>query len=461
MRGLETKSWIYTPTTEKQNPSKACFSASLRLAMLALALKISLLGVTLLVLLSALVLTLSACGSSKNTQSATKSAETIGSKAEAQKQKAEGQEHPIDVIPPPVNSADENKTVVRVGVVNISGAEYAHLAKVLTPKIASYEPRSRMECSSKKASASVQALSAKPGADDDALPSGVAKLSPQKLQALCVRLRRKSVKEEALQQLISYQWVLGEAKELGVAPSEAQVQKALAQELSDKQTAKELKRVYAATGQSVNDTRSALRLQLATQNIFAIIKRKVSERFTKAAIERWYRDHLKEVSLPETRDIRGIRTWTRQAISKAIAEVRAGKDIGGVAERVSIDKPSGEDGGLIKEISKGQQEKGLDEAIFAAKPHVLTGPLHLRGRYWAFEVVKVTPAKTKSLREVEPAVRQKLLEELLANERARFVRAFREKWLGRTSCVFDYRVSRCREWRGPSVLDTEDPYEVK
>jgi parvulin-like peptidyl-prolyl isomerase len=391
------------------------------------------------------------CGGAAKPRSASKSAERISAQ-----QKAQGEEHPIDMIPPPVRSADEAKTVARVGAVAISGATYAHWAKVLTPKIASYEPRSRFECSSKKARAGVVAAMHR-----ETLPPALSKLSPAKLQALCVRLKQASVRESVLQQLISYQWVIGEAGELGAGVGEAEVRHSLARELSDKQTAAELKRTYIATGQTLGDARLALRLQIATQNIFSVIKRKVSERFTPAAVERYYREHLKELSIPETREIRGVRTWTRAAIAKAIAEVRAGKDIAGVAKRVSIDKPSGENGGLIQGIVKGQQEKGLDEAIFAAKPHTLTGPLHLRGRYWAFEVVKVVPGRTKTLAEVKAAVRQKLSEELLAQERARFIRAFRKKWLARTSCAPGYLVSRCKEWRGRSVLVSEDPYEVK
>jgi len=363
-----------------------------------------------------------------------------------------GAEHSINMFPPVAAQAAEDQTIIaHVGSESITKATFAHWDDVLTPKIASYEPKSRSDCSSVRAP------------DEVELPAQrAAKLSSAEIQALCVRQRQGEVKRSALEQLISNLWVIGEAAELGLSVSEAEAQHQLAKEQAKLFKSKaEFLHYIGASGRTVADTLLSVRLSMATERIQELIKGKAEKKLDQAAIARYYHAHEKSFSTPETRDIRAIRTWTHTAIAKAMAEVRSGKSIADVARRVSIDQPSNKNGGLIAGIAKGQQEAGLDQAIFAAKPHVLTGPLHLRKRYYAFEVVKITPGQKKPFKEIEQEVRKKLSEELLAKEKVAVIRAFREKWLARTSCSPGYVVSRCRQWRGPSVVVSDDPYGVR
>jgi parvulin-like peptidyl-prolyl isomerase len=399
-----------------------------------------------LALLAALVL--AGCGGSGATQS--KSAKSAG--ASSTSAASGGAEHPVNMFPvltPP--SGEEQATVIHVGAEPITKADFVHWAGVLTPKIASYEPKSRVDCSSVRASSEVKLSKQK-----------AAKLSATQIQALCLRQKQNEVKESALQQMISNRWVIGEAAELGLGVSEAEGQAQLDKVVSQQFKSKaEFLSYIGASGRTLADTLLSVRVSMATERIQELIKHKAEKKLTEAAIARYYHEHEKSLSIPETRDIRAIRTWTHTAIAMAMAEVRAGKSIASVAKRVSIDKPSNEHGGLTTGIVKGQEEAGLDQAIFAARPHVLTGPLHLRKRYYVFEVVKVTPGQEKSLKEIEGIVREKLSEALLMQEKARFIAAFRKKWLARTSCSPAYVVSRCREYTGRSVVLGEDPYEVR
>ena len=407
--------------------------------MLALTREIALLGLAVLA-----VLALAGCGDS-NTRHATASADKSAS-AKA------GLLHGVDMfaVPQPP-SGQEQEAVVRVGSKPITRATVLHWYRALTPKIASYEPKSRVDCSSERAPGEVK------------IPEREAKkLSSAQIQALCLRQKRGEVKESALQRLISYEWVLGEAEELGMGVSEAE-----AQQLLDSDVAKQFKsrseflQYVAEIGRTVADERLGVRLKTAGARVQDLIKRKAESKLTQAAIARYYHEHEKSFSTPEERDIRAVRTWTHPAIAKAMAEVRSGKSIAGVAERVSIDQPSNKEGGLIANIARGQEENGLDQAIFAARPHVLTGPLHLRKRYYAFEVVKITPERKTPFKEIEAKVRETLSKELFNRETASFIKAFREKWLARTSCKPGYVISHCREWRGPSVVVSESPYDLK
>ena len=154
--------------------------------------------------------------------------------------------------------------------------------------------------------------------------------------------------------------MIGEAAELGLGVSGAQAQQRL-----DREAAKQFKsraeflHYLASSGRTLTDAREDIRLGIATERVLGLVKRKAQGKLDQAAIARYYHEHEKSFSTPETRDIRAIRTWKHSVIAKAMAEVRSGKSIAEVAGRVSIDKPSNEHGGLTEGIVKGQEEKGL------------------------------------------------------------------------------------------------------
>ena len=275
-------------------------------------------------------------------------------------------EHGIDMFSPAIpRGLDGQKAIIHVGSVAITAGEFAHWDEVLTPKISSIEPKSRADCSSLRARFEVK-LSAKQKAE---------KLSNAKLRALCIHQKQAEVKESALRQLISNQWVIGEAGELGVGVSEAEAQKQM-----EKAAIRQFKskaaflRYLKGAGRTVTDARLGVRLSMINERIHELIEHKAEAKINQEAIARYYRGHEKSFS---------------------------------AAKRSNA----------------------------AAAGH------------------------KKTFREVEGLVRQKLSEELNQRELASFVRAFREKWLSRTTCSPGFVVSRCREWRGPSVL-LEDAYTV-
>lgn len=296
----------------------------------------------LLVLLTALLLL--GCGStSKRSQKLAASVE----RGEAV--------HPIPMFPATGQEGAHDQTaIVRVGQARITKADFAHVDELLTPRRASYEPKNRVDCSSTRAASEVK------------LPKGGPKLSPAQVKALCIRQKQQIVREGALRQLISYYWVTGEAKELGLDPSEAEVRKALAQSVAQQfKHKREYTRFLQNTGETVPDLLLEVRQELDNQRIHELIERKsqTQPQPTHAEIVRYYRVHKSS----------------------------------------------------------------------------------LQG---------------KSLRQAEGLVRAKLAEEALNREKAAFIRQFREKWLARTSCSPGYVSPYCREWKGPSLLVTADPYGV-
>lgn len=389
-------------------------------------------------LLSAAALLLGGCGGS----SPSKGASATTNASERQKA-AEGKIHGVQMFPPPTPPAgDEQATVVRVGSEPITRATYVSLTKNLTPSIASYEPKSRSDCSSLRARKEVSASKEQ-----------LSKLSTAQIVALCVRQKQEVVRSSALEQLISTRWVVAEAAEQGVGVSESEASRQVAKYVavqfkSQAEYLRYLKNEHLTPADKIFEIRASM----SGERLQKLVEQKAKKRLNEAAIARYYRTHKASFEIPEKRDVRVVRTWTHSAIAGAMAEVRHGKSIAEVAKRVSIDKPSNEQGGLIAGVVRGQQEAGLDQAIFKAKLHKLTGPLHLRKRYYAFEVDKITPASIKPFKQIEGEVREALSKALLEEESAAFDAAFHKKWIARTSCAPGYVIVRCKEWRGPRDL---------
>ena len=93
---------------------------------------------------------------------------------------------------------------------------------------------------------------------------------------------------------------------------------------------------------------------------------------------------------------------------KALAELKSGKSFKEVSKKYSIDQASKSQGGKLPDVAKGQQEKALDKAVFAAKKGKVTGPVKTPFGYYVFEVTKVKPASQQSLSEAKETIRNLL-----------------------------------------------------
>jgi parvulin-like peptidyl-prolyl isomerase len=264
--------------------------------------------------------------------------------------------------------------------------------------------------------------------------------------------------KHAVTSLISYQWVIGEATELGLQVSDQEVRRQFESERdSTFASESEFRRYLSRSGRTTADELSSIKGALASERILEAVKAPVSK-ITQAQIVRYYSEHKQQFAVPERRDIVAIRTWTKAAMSKAEREVRSGVSFSSVAKRVSIDRPFNARGGLMSGLIRGQEEKGFDEAIFDAKPNVLTGPLYLRKRYYIFEVRKITPGRQKSLQQVEATIRQQLPVQLERKALGAFIKAWRTKWIAKTNCSPRYIVQKCIQYRPGAGTVPEEPF---
>jgi foldase protein PrsA len=264
----------------------------------------------------------------------------------------------------------------------------------------------------------------------------------------------KSLQSEVLGFLISSQWVLGEASSLGVKLSDAEVKKEFAKIKSQEfPKPSEFEKFLSTSGQTVSDLLLRVKLNLLSQKIEKKIikeKSKVSE----AQITKYYNENKSKFGTPEKRNVQIILTKTEAAAKSAKKEVESGKSFATVAKSVSIDPTSKANGGLLKEVVKGEEEQALDTAIFAAAKNVLGGPVKTPFGYYVYEVLSTTPGTQQPLSKVKATVKQQLISTGQQSALTKFTKGFKTKWKSKTECRSGYVVADCSSYKAPKTSAT-------
>lgn len=272
--------------------------------------------------------------------------------------------------------------------------------------------------------------------------------STKELKAEC-ETEYKSLQTEVLGFLISSQWVVGEASSLGVKLSDKEVKKEFAKIKAEEfPKAAEFEKFLATSGQTVSDLLLRVKLNLLSQKIQKqIVKNK--SKVTEAQIAKFYNENKSRYGTPEKRNVEIILTKTEAAATSAKKEVESGKSFASVAKRVSIDPTSKANGGLLKEVVKGEEEKALDTAIFSTAKNVLSGPVKTPFGYYVFEVLSATPGTQQTLAQVKSTIKTQLVSTGEQKALSTFVKEFKKKWAAKTECRSGYVVADCKSYKAP------------
>jgi foldase protein PrsA len=265
-------------------------------------------------------------------------------------------------------------------------------------------------------------------------------------------------KQEVLDFLISTQWVLGEAAEQGVKVSAAEVKKQF-ETLKKEQFPKEsaYKAYLARSGESEADLLERVKLQLLARKLQEKVTKEAKKKPTKAQIAKYFNEHKAQYGKPESRNLEIVLTKGEAEAKSAKAEIESGKSFASVAKAVSIDPLSKNNGGVLNEVTRGEEEKALSEAVFAAKVGVLSGPVKTPFGYYIFEVTKVNPASQESLAQAESAIAQSISSQSEQKALSTFVSEFRKKWTQRTECRAGFVVPDCKEYKAPKTPTSTPP----
>ena len=99
--------------------------------------------------------------------------------------------------------------------------------------------------------------------------------------------------------------------------------------------------------------------------LFQKLAAKHTTKITPATIKAYYISHQSQFGKPETRNIRIVLTKTEGQADAAKAALDNGQSWEVVAKKYSTD-PTKNNGGLLTGVTKGQEDKALDTAAFAA-----------------------------------------------------------------------------------------------
>jgi foldase protein PrsA len=285
---------------------------------------------------------------------------------------------------------------------------------------------------------------------------GVPAPTEAQLKSQC-ETQYKALQQEVLGFLISSSWVLAEASHLGVNVSDKEVKKRFEQIKSSQfpKTA-EFQKFLQSSGQSVSDLLLRVKLNLLSQKIQQKIV-KTKGQVTHAQIVTYYNSNLSHFGVPAKRSINIILSKTEADAKKAKQEVESGKSFASVASRVSIDPLTKRNHGFLPEVVKGQEDKSLDAAVFAAQKGVLVGPVKSPFGYYIFEVKTITPATQQSLKQAEASIKQQLTATHQQTALSTFVKEFKKRWQGKTECRAGYLVPDCKTYKAPKTTSTSTP----
>jgi foldase protein PrsA len=275
------------------------------------------------------------------------------------------------------------------------------------------------------------------------LPKGQEQPSNSQLKKQCEQ-EFDQLKTEVMQFLIQAEWVQQEAEAQGVKVTDQQIKRSF--EDQKKQAFpndKAYQQFLEQSGMSEADILFRVRLDQLQQKLTQKVTND-AKKVTDQDVEAYYEKNEKRFAQPERRDLLVVLTKTEAQADRAKSALEDGQSWKQVVKQYSIDEASKAQGGKQPAVTQGQQEKELDEAIFAARKGQLEGPIKTQFGWEVFEVEKITPASQQTLDESKETIRNLLRSQGQQKALDSFIKEFRENYKDDTDCADDYRVAECK-----------------
>jgi foldase protein PrsA len=274
-------------------------------------------------------------------------------------------------------------------------------------------------------------------------PQGQAKQTEAALKKQC-KTEYDTLKREVMQFLIQAQWVEQEAQKRNITVSDKAVQKSFADQKKQAfPTDKAYQQFLKTSGMSEADILFRVKLSQLQEKL----TQKVTEdakKVSTADISEYYDKNQKRFAQPERRDLLVVLTKTEAKAQQARQALESGQPWKQVVKTYSIDQASKAQGGKLAAVAKGQQDKALEDAVFAASKGQLQGPVKTQFGWYVFEVQKITPASQQSLDQSRDTIKNLLRSQRQQKALDAFIKDFREQYKDKTNCSDDYRVAECK-----------------
>src|SRR4051812_28190433 len=285
-------------------------------------------------------------------------------------------------------------------------------------------------------------------------PKGTNKPSDAQLKKQC-KQQYNQLKGEVMQFLIQAQWVQQEAANQNIKVSDAEVKRSF--EDQKKQafpTDKAYQKFLKTSGMTETDILYRVKLDTLQQKLTQKVTEKESK-VTDADVQDYYNKNKKRFAQPERRDLRVVLTKTEAKAKQAKSALAKGQSWKAVSKKFSIDQASKAQGGKLPDVTKGQQERAFDQAIFAAKKGQTQGPVKTQFGWYVFEVSKITPASQQSLDQSNQTIKNLLRSQRQQKALDKWIKDFRQRYKGNTTCADDFKTAECSN--GPSDKTNTGP----
>lgn len=274
-----------------------------------------------------------------------------------------------------------------------------------------------------------------------------AKTPAKTLRADCKSLFT-SLTSQVLGFLIDAYWYQADAHRLGVNMSTAHIDSLFAQEKkSEFKTAAAYNAYLSESGETTADLLFQVRYTTAEKALVAHYTKKV----TPAAISAYYNSHASQFGTQETRNVRIVRTNSKSRASAAKAALASGHSWKSVAKQYSIDAATKNDGGLLANVTNGEEEKQLNTAIFSSPLNKVEGPIKTVFGYYIVQVIKITPSTHQSLAKSTATIKELLTEQDSTAATTDLTKAVKKLYGNETLCRSLWSISDCKGYKAPKT----------
>jgi len=275
----------------------------------------------------------------------------------------------------------------------------------------------------------------------------LAKTPDTQLKADCSRLFT-SLSSQVMDFLIKAYWYQADAHKLGIKITDAQVRTALAVAKKGQfSTDAQFQSFLTSSGQTLQDILFRVRVQQIYRKLIAKYPTTVSD----AQVAAYYGSHKSQFASAETRSLQIVLTKTPAQADSARKAIQKGTSWADVAKKYSLDPTTKNTGGVLQNVTPGQQDAALSQAAFAAPMGKLLGPIKGQFGYYLLKVTKITPATTKTLGQSSVLIKQTLTGQLQSKAQAGVDASAKQDWMKQTKCRSPYSMADCAGYKAPKT----------
>jgi foldase protein PrsA len=284
------------------------------------------------------------------------------------------------------------------------------------------------------------------------IPS-LAKTPAKQLTSDCKQLFT-SLSSQVMDFLIKAYWYQADAVKQHINVTDRQVQNAFnTAKKTQFPTDAQFQSFLSSTGQTLQD----ILFRFRVNQIYTKLLAKHNTTVSASAIQAYYTQHQSQFGTPESRTMRVVLTKTQAQANAAKTALQKGQSWNAVAKKFSIDPTTKNTGGLLKNVTKGQQDTALDSAAFSAPTNKVLGPVKGQFGYYVFEVSQIKPATQQSLAQATPQIRQTLVSQQQTNAQTSIDNRAKKDWLSQTTCRSTYAMADCKGYKAPKSSTATAP----